>query len=161
MNNQIKYIDIREASLLTEKSELSIRRLIKNKKVDYTKKEWKYLINLNSLSNIYPIINIIDNNEEKTEKKENIIDNNVIGQLLEQHVTPLLQSVTYLSNENQKYQKLLQDWEWLIKQKELEYNKKLKKYKLWLIVAYSIIIIWLIISLISFLMIKWILIFKI
>lgn len=161
MNTQIKYIDIREASLLTEKSELSIRRLIKNKKVDYTKKEWKYLINLNSLSNIYPIINIIDNNEEKTEKKENIINNNMISQLLEQHVTPLLQSVTYLSNENQKYQKLLQDWEWLIKQKELEYNKKLKKYKFWLIVAYSIIIIWLIISLISLLMIKWILIFKI
>jgi hypothetical protein len=37
MNNNIKYIDIKKASLLTQKSELSIRRLIKNKKVDYSK----------------------------------------------------------------------------------------------------------------------------
>lgn len=158
MNNKIKYIDIKKASLLTQKSELSIRRLIKNKKVDYSKNnEWKYLINQDSLSEIYPIINNIDYNEEK---KENIIDNNMISQLLEQHVTPLLQSVTYLSNENQKYQKLLQDWEWLVKQKELEYNKKLRKYKLWLVIAYSIIITWLIISLIIYLILKWILVFN-
>jgi hypothetical protein len=64
------------------------------------------LISQNSLLKIYPIVNNIDYNEEK---KEKIIDNNMISQLLEQHVTPLLQSVTYLSNENQKYQKLLQD----------------------------------------------------
>lgn len=158
MNNNIKYIDIKKASLLTQKSELSIRRLIKNKKVDYSKNnEWKYLISQNSLLKIYPIVNNIDYNEEK---KEKIIDNNMISQLLEQHVTPLLQSVTYLSNENQKYQKLLQDWEWIIKQKELEYNKKLRKYKLWLVIAYSIIITWLIISLIIYLILKWILVFN-
>lgn len=160
MNSNIKYIDIKEASILTQKSELSIRRLIKNNKIDYTKKESKYLINQDSLWKIYPIIKNIDIKEEKIDKNENIIDNNLINQLVEKHVTPLLDRVTYLYNENEKYQKLLKAGDWLIKEKELEFEKKLKKYKLWLIIAYSIIITWLIILFFIFLILKWILVFN-
>jgi len=160
MNSNIKYIDIKEASILTQKSELSIRRLIKNNKIDYTKKESKYLINQDSLWKIYHIIKNIDIKEEKIEKREDIIDNNLINQLVEKHVTPLLDRVTYLYNENEKYQKLLKAGDWLIKEKEIEFEKKLRKYKLWLVIAYSIIIIWLIISLIIFSIIRWFLVFN-
>jgi hypothetical protein len=57
MTNQSEFLSIKQASILTGKSELTIRRLIKSKKVDFKLTNQWYVIDKISLSEVYTLVN--------------------------------------------------------------------------------------------------------
>ncbi len=152
MTNQSDYITIKEASLLTGKWDLTIRRLVTWKKIDYKMINNKYHLNKKDLHDIYPFVeqsNINQNNDsinQNINTKNNIENTNqIINQSIEKHIKPILDSVIYFQEENKKYQKLLSDWEAWNRAKEKEFNKKLEHYKvkikllIWLIIILIVI----------------------
>jgi len=141
MSTQNEYITIKEASYLTGKWNLTIRRLIKNKKIKYKMINHSYTLNKDELNSIYPFI--------KEKKEDNKIQNDdiIINQSIQEHIKPLLDNILYYQEENKKYQRLLTDWNNTINEKEKLFELQIEKYKykikllLWLIIVLIIILI--------------------
>lgn len=140
MINQ-NFIDIKEASILTNKSFQTLRRLIKKKEVGYQMIKNTYYINKNELSKIYPfVINQTSENLQNETNQMNTFD-------LWKHIQPLLDSIVYHQEKVQELQKLLTQWESKIKEKEEKINKEItrlktqKKILFWLIIWIVLIFI--------------------
>jgi hypothetical protein len=62
-----------------------------------------YVLDKDSLKDIYPFIKGKYNNSEKKNSE------NIINQSIQEHIKPLLDNILYYQEENKKYQKLLTD----------------------------------------------------
>lgn len=120
-NNVIQWITIPEVSKILSVSEMTVRRLIKDNKVSYTKYNNKILINKQSLIDSYPTkeAEILWNNNEKT--------TSVIHDGEQQMITTLFERIDILQKERDNVMKLLTEWkeEKLIQQEGFNKEKEL------------------------------------
>ena len=150
MTNQNEFLSIKEASILTRKSELTIRRLIKSKKVECKLTNQWYIIDKNSLSVIYPLI------YTDTEKSINQVISQEVNQDLSKIIEPLINRITFLDNEKDRVNHLLVSGQEEIKKKEQELGLIIRKKDLIIKILFWVVIGLAVIFVIFFLLAKWV-----